>query len=217
MNRFARFLVLALAAFLTIGMLAAPLGSTAHAADEPAHAADGHGGHGDAEHQGPIPTVMQGLAPAITALIAFGIVLGVIYVAIWPKMAKGLDERANKIKDEIAAAERARKQAADALDEYEKNLAEARAEAKAMLEQTKAEQAELAASLKAKADKELTELRDRARQDIESAKRAAVNELYAESVTLASNIAGKILQREVSAGDQQRLVEESLAEMKASN
>ena len=118
-----------------------------------------------------------------------------------------------EIFDEIAAAERARKQAADALDEYEKNLAEARAEAKAMLEQTKAEQAELAASLKAKADKELTELRDRARQDIEAAKRAAVNEIYAESVALASNIAGKILQREVSAGDQQRLVEESLAEM----
>ncbi len=212
MNRFARMLVLALAAFLVLGMLAAPLGSTALAADDPAAA-----GYGDAEHQGPIPTQYQGLAPAITAIIAFGIVLGVIYVVIWPKMSKGLDERANKIKDEIAAAERARKQAADALDEYEKNLAEARAEAKQMLEQTKAEQAELAASLKAKADKELTELRDRARQDIEAAKRAAVNELYAESVTLASNIAGKILQREVSAGDQQRLVEESLAEMKASN
>ncbi|MEQ8769800.1 MAG: F0F1 ATP synthase subunit B [Phycisphaerales bacterium] len=210
MNRFARFLVLALAAFLTLGLLAAPLGATAHAADDPA-------AYGDSEHQGPIATVKQGLAPAITALIAFAVVLAVIYVAIWPKMAKGLDERANKIKDEIAAAERARKQAADALDEYEKNLAEARAEAKAMLEQTKAEQTELAAQLRAKADKELTELRDRARQDIESAKRAAVNELYAESVTLASNIAGKILQREVSAGDQQRLVEESLAEMKASN
>ncbi|GJM18013.1 MAG: hypothetical protein DHS20C14_02260 [Phycisphaeraceae bacterium] len=213
MNRLARTALITLGAFLLLAIAAPALGSSALAADEPAGA---HGdGHADAEHQGVIPTPLQGAAPAITALISFAVVLGVMYVVIWPKINKGLDERAGKITEEIAAAERARKQAASALDEYEKNLAEARAEAKAMLEKTKADQTELAAQLRAKAETELTAMRDRARQDIEAAKRAAVNEIYAESVGLASSIAGKILQREVSAGDQQRLVEESLAEMQA--
>src|SRR5690606_1848374 len=96
-----------------------------------------------------------------------------------------------------------------------KNLAEARAEAKAMLEKTKSEQTALAAQLRAKADAELSDLRDRARQDIEAAKRAAVSELYTTSVALASQMASKILQREVSATDPQRLVEESLAELQS--
>lgn len=184
----------------------------AHAAD-PAAAAQGSNAY--AEHQPIIPGIKQAAIPAITALITFFIVFAILYVKVWPMINKGLDDRATKIRDEIAAAELARKQAADALDEYEKNLSEARAESKAMLEKTKSEQAALAAQLRAKADAELSELRDRARQDIEAAKRAAVSEIYATSVALASQMASKILQREVSAADQQRLVDESLAELQS--
>ena len=58
-------------------------------------------------------------------------------------------------------------------------------------------------------------MREKARRDIESAKRAALTEIYAETATLATAIAGKVLQREVSSQDQHRLVEQSLNEMKS--
>ena len=54
-------------------------------------------------------------------------------------------------------------------------------------------------------------------QDIEAARKAALNEIYAESVALATTMAGKILQREVTAADRDRLIEESLAELGAHN
>lgn len=164
-----------------------------------------------------IPGAKGGLAPAITTIVAFLIVFLFLATRVWPKITKGLDERAAKIREEIAAAEAARKQAKMALDDYEQSLSEARAEAQRMLEDTKAKQTELAAELRAKADVELNQMRDRAKRDIEAAKRAAINEIYAQSVAIATTMAGKILQREISPADQQRLLEDSLAEMQARN
>jgi F-type H+-transporting ATPase subunit b len=176
--------------------------------------ADTHDTHGAGhEEVGAIPTAKQGLATGITALVVFAIVFFILAAKVWPKISKGLDERAGKIREEIAAAEEARRQAAAALESYQQNLAEARAEAQKMLEEARAQQQALAADLKAKADAELNEMRDKARRDIETAKRAAINEIYAESVNRATEMAAKILAREVKPSDHQRLVDQSLAEL----
>jgi F-type H+-transporting ATPase subunit b len=180
------------------------------------HAGEGHaaGGH-DETPAGVIPTTGQGIMPAFVSLIVFSIVLAVLSVKVWPTISKGLNDRANKIREEIAAAEAARKQAKDALDMYERSLADARAEAQKMLEKTKAQQQALAEELKAKADADLTAMRERAKRDIESAKRAALAEIYTQSATVATSIAAKILQREVNSGDQQRLIDQSVRELEA--
>lgn len=177
-------------------------------------AAEQAGEHGAAhEVVGAIPTIQQGLATGITALVVFFLVLFVLGAKVWPSITKALDERAGKIRDEIEAAAEARKQAAEALESYQQSLAQARAEANKMLEDTRAQQQKLAAELKAKADIELGELRDKARRDIETAKRAALNELYEGAAEMATQIAAKILGREVNAADHARLVEESLSEL----
>ncbi|MEO1511407.1 MAG: F0F1 ATP synthase subunit B, partial [Planctomycetota bacterium] len=160
-----------------------------------------------------IPTPKQGLATLVTAIVAFAVVCFVLYALVWPKITSGLDERAAKIREEIASAEAARAQAKSALEEYEASLAQARAESQRMLDETKSKQTELAAELKAKADRELAHMRDRAMRDIEAAKKAALSEIYNESVDLAAMMAAKILQREVSASDEERLLKESLDEL----
>jgi len=203
-------LVLALASTTAI---AAP--DTGHG-DAAASHVDDHGG-GHAGPASPLATPKEGFWTGVTAIVLFLIVFGLLSTMVWPKIVSGLDERNEKIKGEIAAAEDARQQAKDALNEYEKNLAEARAQAQQMLEETKATQNELAAQLKSRAEVELTEMREKAKADIDAAKKQALNELYSESVNLATVMAGKILQREVTAGDEQRLMDESLAELKTVN
>ncbi len=195
MNRFASFTVFAALAFVSTASSVAVAAAEAN----------------------PIAKPNEGFAAGVTALVLFTIVCAILSVAVWPKIVKGLDERNEKIKGEIAAAEDARKQAKEALNEYEKNLADARAQAQQMLEETKATQNELAAQLKSKAETELNEMREKAKADIESAKKQALDELYSQSVNLATVMAGKILQREVSVNDEQRLMEESLAELKTVN
>jgi|CXWL01.1.fsa_nt_gi F-type H+-transporting ATPase subunit b len=174
-----------------------------------AHPAGGHA----VESVGAIPTVSQGIGTAITAIVVFAIVFAFLGVKVWPVIGKALDERANKIKEEIEAAELARRQAKDALDQYQKSLADARVEAQRMIEQAKSQQLTVAAELKARADIELTQMREKALKDIESAKRTAISELYNQTAALSTTLAGKILKRNITPADHQQLIEESLGQL----
>ncbi len=211
MSRAILMIVAALALVLAAGPTLAAPEAHAPATHADPHAADAHGdGHTAVT---PIPPVKEGIAPALTALVVFGIVMFILSTKVWPAITSGLDERNAKIREEIASAEAARAQAKAALAEYEQSLSQARVEAQKMLDETRAEQARLAAELKAKADRELNEMREKAKRDIDNAKKAALGEIYAESVSLATRMAGKILQREVTASDGARMLDESLAEL----
>lgn len=182
-------------------------------APDPEHAAQGEHAGGDHDVHGVIGTVKQGLVTGITAIVVFLIVLVILSKAVWPKIQAGLDEREKKIRDEIESAEEARQQAKDALEMYEKSLAQARTEAQQMLEDAKVEQQKFSNELRTKAEAEQAARNEKAQREIESAKRAAVNEVYAEAATLATSIASKILSREVSSDDQMQLIEEAVAEL----
>jgi len=197
--------------------IAAALGLPVLAALADSHIESAHGGgHGTGlDKAGVLPTLQQGIAPMIVSLVVFGIVLAVLATTAWPKILKGLKDREDKIRNEIDAAEMAQKQARQALQDYEKNLAQARAESQRMLDETKSQQQSLANELRAKAEVELSAMRDKAKRDIETAKRAAIDEIYAHGVGAASAMASKILKREIGSHDQQRLIEESLGELQA--
>lgn len=186
--------------------LATPLmlSGVALAADAADHAAS-HDGGGGAN-----PVAVE-VVPFISALVIFGITFFILAKFVWPKILKGLDDRERKIRDEINSAEEARARANEALKDYERSLADARAEANRMIEATKAEQARMAADLRGKAETEVNQMRESAMQSIEAAKRAALNEIYAEAATLATSVASRILEREVNEQDQQRLVDETVA------
>ncbi|MCC5823124.1 MAG: F0F1 ATP synthase subunit B [Phycisphaerales bacterium] len=164
-----------------------------------------------------VPTMNSGIVPAITALVVFVISAAFLGTVVWPKLNGALDERAAKIRSEIESAEEARRQAREALEEYERNLAEARAEAQKMLEETRAQQGAMAAEIRSKADAELSHMRAKAKVEIEAAKKQAIAEIYSESVLLATAMAGKILEREVSATDHKRLTDESIDQLRSAN
>lgn len=174
-----------------------------------------HADHADHAHEkaSVIPTASQGIMPMLVTLFVFGLVMAVLALKVWPTIVKGLKDREDKIREEIESAELARKQAKDALEQYQQSLQQARAEAAKMIEQTKAQQAALAADLKARADADVAQLRERAVRDIEAAKRAAVAEIYGEAANLASAMAGKILRRQINVDDQKALVEETLGQL----
>lgn len=160
------------------------------------------------------PTKVE-LLPFLTSIVVFGIFFFVLATKVWPKILGGLADRENKIRDEIRSAEEARAQATAALEEYEKSLAEARREASEMIASAKAGAQAAANELRDRNERDLAELKQRAARDIAAAKQAAISELHAEATTLAIAVASKILQREISTDDQQRLVDESLSELQA--
>lgn len=160
------------------------------------------------------PLIVE-LLPFITILVVFGLTFWLLKDKVWPLILGGLDERNEKIRAEIQAAEESNQQARAALAEYEQSLAEAREEAAKMVAQARADAKATADELRARNEQEIAAMKDRATREIESAKQNAINELHAEATTLATAIAGKILEREVTTEDQQRLINESLDELSA--
>ncbi len=172
-----------------------------------ADAADAHAGDGHAEQTVQTFDIIGYAAGVVVFLLA----MGVLAKLVWPKIISGLDEREAKILGEINAAEEARARANAALKEYESSLAEARTEANAMIEQTKADQSRLAAELSSKAEAIAAETMDDARRNIDAMKKAAVAEVYREAAKAATMMAEKILERELNATDQERLVDEAVS------
>ncbi len=156
------------------------------------------------------------ILPAVTAFVVFGLAFGILSVFVWPKIATALDERNAKIVGEIKAAEEARAAAKGAQAEFERQLANAREEAANMIKQARADAQRVADELKARNEQELAERVARANADIESARKAAVAELHAQSAALALDVASKILRRQVNEQDNGRLVQESLSELASS-
>lgn len=152
-------------------------------------------------------------APYVSSLIVFGAAFFILSRTAWPKIVSGLRDREQKIKMDIAEAEKARQQAEKSLHEYEQALADARTEAGKLLDQARQDQQRLAAELKARTEQELNSMRESAKRDIEAAKKQAVGEIYDHMASVATSIAGRILEREISADDQRRLVEESLNQL----
>ncbi len=151
--------------------------------------------------------------PAVTTLVVFLLAFGFLYVKVWPKIVGGLEQREAKIRQEIESAEAAREQAKAALAEYQRELSGARDEANQMITKAKTDAKAVAEQLRARNETELAQMRERVAREIDNAKRAALAELHGEAANLAAEIAGKILQREISSQDQQRLIDESLREL----
>lgn len=153
------------------------------------------------------------MAQSVAAIIVFLILFTVLSKFAWGPILKGLQDREEKIKGDLAQAQAAADEAKTTLERYQDQLAAAGDEAGKIIEKGKADAQKLAATLKEQAQAEINQLRQRAEVEIRTAKEQAINELYTQAADLATAVAGRILQREISGEDHQQLIQESLAAM----
>lgn len=147
---------------------------------------------------------------ATVLFILFALILGLF---VWPKILGALQAREAKLEGDLAGAETAREQAEAALAEYKTKIAEAQKEAAKVVEEAKKAAEQVANKLKSDTESDIASMRERAAAEIASAKQAALDEVYAQTAELSTQIAGRILKREINAADQQQLVSDSLAEL----
>lgn len=203
MTRMLRNLILVAAITLAMTSFAAaadPVGD--------AHADD----HGKPSLIGP-PSA--GIIPAATTLIIFLCLLVVLGKYAWKPIASGLKAREDKIRADIAEAEAARARAEATLKEYNTKLASAESSIREMLAKASADGEKLATSIRMKAQEEAEEIKERANRDIEAARDNALREIYERTAELATNVAEKIIRKNLNPADQQELVRQSLDQLQA--
>ncbi|MEM1213951.1 MAG: F0F1 ATP synthase subunit B [Planctomycetota bacterium] len=150
-------------------------------------------------------------------LCMFLVLLFVLWKFVWPKILEGLQAREAKQRQDLETAEAKAKEAEEAAEQRKAELASAQKDAQAVITQAKADAEQIAAKLKADTEAEITRMKQRAESDIATAKEQALAELFDKTAELSTQIAGRILQREIRPEDQQQLVSESLQELAGLN
>lgn len=157
--------------------------------------------------------VQPGIGLMIWTLIAFVSVMFVLSKFAFPKISAALEERAQKVNDNIDQSERVRKEAEELLAEYRERLKEAREQADDIVTRARktsdAATAEATAQGRAKHD----ELVDAARKDIEAETRRSLEMIRKEVAELTVLATEKVARKSLTPDDQKRLVEEALSEV----
>ncbi len=153
------------------------------------------------------------LVSALVNLVVFLLLLAVLAKFVWPPILRGLQQREAKIKGDLENAERASREAAASLDQYRQQLADAQREAQRIIDESRTNAQRVAEQVREQAEAQVTQLRQRAEADIDTAKRQAIAEIYEQTATLATQVAGQILRREVRTEDHRQLVDQSLREL----
>lgn len=186
---------------------------TAPGAVDNAHkTADAHAPAGDPQLVKPIN---EGLITAITTLVVF---LGLVVVLgkfAWGPIASGLQAREEKIRGDIKDAEEARARAEGTLKQYQQQLAAAEAQVRDLIAKAQRDGEQIATNIKMKAQQDAEEIKEKANKEIDSAKGAAVREVYQSAADLSTNIAEKILRRNLNPQDQADLINKGIEEFQA--
>jgi len=185
-----------------------PVSGDPHGTAEPVHA-------GPAAHEGAAPHGGAHHGPNIPVLAMQGGAL-VIFLAVLVKLASrpigdALKGRAAAVRDQLEEARRLKAEADAKAAEVEARLAKLDADVTAMKTQARAEAETEAARIAARADADVARMRESAERTIREETTRARNELRAEAVQLAVELARGTLAKNVSSEDQARLAREFLA------
>jgi F-type H+-transporting ATPase subunit b len=172
----------------------------------------------DAEHGGDQVSLFSGdLGNAVWTLLIFLLVILVLGKFAWGPILRVLNNREKFIRDSLTEAKREREEAKQTLADYTRKLDEAREEATAIVGEGRRDAEEVRKKILAEAKADSVAVTKRARREIEIARDDAVKQLHDQTVLLATSIAGKLVRKELNAGDHRELVDEALTEMGGMN
>ncbi len=145
--------------------------------------------------------------------VVFLVLLWVLWKFAWPGILKATLEREQKIKGQLAEAEKLNADARAALAEGARMQAEARASAQALLAEAKAAVEKERASAVDKIKLEQDALIERARRDIAAEKETAIADLRREAVDLALGAAAKVIGQRLDSEADKKIVLDYLAKV----
>ena len=138
----------------------------------------------------------------------------IVYLKVPGMMAKALDERAEKISNELAEAKRLREEAQHLLAEYQRKRKDAEAEAASIVAAAEREAEMLTAEAKQKTEEYVTRRNALSEQKIKQAEADAINAVRSAAVDLAIAAAERVLASKTDAATGKALFDNAISEVK---
>lgn len=161
------------------------------------------------------PLVQPDLGLYIWTIVTFLLLLWAFNKLAWKPLKGILQAREDTIRKSLEDARQAREEMQRLKNESSQILAGARAEADTIIARTREDASRFRDELKVKAQAEAATIVKNAEQRIEMETARALQQIRAEAVEFSVAIASKILQRNVSKEDNERLIEETFRQIQS--
>ncbi len=142
--------------------------------------------------------------------VTFFIVLAILAWKAWGPMINALEKREADIRDALAKADQAKIEAEELSAKYEEQLQVGRKEAQQLVADSRSAAKKLQVDLEKDARRQADELLAGAREQISAERDRALRDIQATVVDLSVEIAGKVLERNISTADNRKLADETL-------
>ena len=137
----------------------------------------------------------------------------VVKIFFLDKIKAILDQRREAADKQITEAETAKSEALAIKKTYEQNMLEAKAKADDLLMTAQRTANSRSEEIISQAQQQAAQIKSKAAADIELEKKKAINEAKNEISDLAMAIAGKVVARELNAGDQADMIDRFIDEL----
>jgi len=151
------------------------------------------GGKVDECHEAPNP-ILPATNELVFGALSFAILFALMYKFAYPAVAKGMQARTDRIRENLDDAERVKTEAQTILEEYQRQLADARNESNRIIEEARQTADQLRRDLMQRAEAEVAELKQRTQDDINAARDRTLGELREQVAGLAIELAEKVVE-----------------------
>lgn len=153
----------------------------------------------------------------IWTIATFLVLLALLARFAWRPLLEALDRRQEAIRKSLDDAQQAKQELERVHADAARLLAEARTEADAIVSRTRVDAGRVRDELKEKAQAEAASLLRNAERQIQLETARAVQQIRREAVDLSIAIASRLLERQISREDNERLIEETFQELEATS
>jgi len=153
---------------------------------------------------------------ALWAVGLFLVLLLILRRLAWKPVLRAIQEREQSIADTVADARRRQAESEQLLSEYRARLDTAQHDAAQIVARSAKEAEATREQVLTEAKAAAVAVTADATRQIEQAKRESLAEIYRTTAELATDVAGRIVKREIQPADHERLVRESIEKLKVS-
>lgn len=157
--------------------------------------------------------VIPELSSMILTLLAFGVLLFGLSKLLYKPVSKTLNDRKEKIQNDLEGAKTSREEAMELKSEYEKRILDAKKESQGIIENGRKRGEEVKENIILEAKEEAKIIVEKARKEIEVEKEKALMEVKMQAGEMAILIASKILDQNVDMASQQDLINKFVDEV----
>jgi F-type H+-transporting ATPase subunit b len=151
----------------------------------------------------------------IWTIVTFLILVALLRKFAWRPLLEALERRQESIAKSLDDAKQAKQELERLHVESARILAEARTQAESIFSRTRDDAARFREEMKQKAQSEAAGIVKNAEKQIALETTRALQQIRHEAVELSLTIASKLLQRHVSRADNERLIEDTLKQLEA--